>query len=154
MKLTTYEITTAYSFGIRDFSRANLRDANLTGANLTGANLFGTCLSTDNSVPYLSDTEITEAGLEIVGDRVYGYRTALSLRCGDTCYVIRDAPYVAPWFSTDSDTSCHPGIYLASKKWLAMSYSDRSLVRCYCMRSELVHAGDKWRCKRLWVVTE
>jgi hypothetical protein len=49
-------------------------------------------------------------------------------------------------------TQCHPGIYLASRDWLARYYTDVAVVRCYCLRSELVCAGDKWRCKRLWVV--
>jgi hypothetical protein len=48
-------------------------------------------------------------------------------------------------------TACHPGIYLAGKSWLEDNYESAEYVRCYCYRSELVHAGDKWRAQRIFV---
>ena len=130
---------------------ANLTDANLTGADLTGANLNGTCLDPEAPVPELTDKEILRAGLEIEGDLVYGWRTRFSIHCGYTMYEPGKC-YTAPWFSVCQGTSCHPGIYLASKEWLDHEYGEYSRVRCYCRRDELIHAGNKWRCKRLWVV--
>jgi len=141
-----------------NLNRANLRGANLHGANLSDINLgdailIDTILDPTNEIPALSDAEILAAGLEIVGDRVYGYRTARSTHCGNTDYTVRDEPYVAPCFSTAAN-KCHPGRYMASKQWMDDNVQDYSadLVRCYCLRSELIHVGDKWRCKRLWIV--
>ena len=137
---------------------ADLRYANLIGANLLGADLSGTCLDPDAPIPTIPDSEIVNnAGLEIQTvdneERVYGWRTETSQHAGNTHYVPKNEPYEAPVFSVDTDTSCHPGIYLASENWLAHNYYvDVPLVRCYCLRSELIHAGDKWRCKRLWVI--
>jgi hypothetical protein len=143
-----------------DLSGANLSGANLSGANLretifTGTVLTNTILDPNAKLPKLSKKEIEEAWLEIQGDRVYGWRTKYSQYIGNTRYTVEGSPYVAPVFSVDTETSCNPGIYLASKEWLVENYGKcPSLVRCYCLRSELLHAGDKWRCKRLWVVEE
>ena len=133
-------------------SGANLSGANLSGTDLSGAYLSNTCLDTSASVPAITDAEIVAAGFTIDGDKVYGYRTAQSRHCGNTKYVVREEPYIPPYFSIDNGTSCHPGIYLASKSWLEKEYPYDGYVRCYCLRTELVGAGDKWRCKRLWIV--
>jgi hypothetical protein len=135
-----------------DLSSADLRGANLCDANLCGANLTSTCLDPAALLSIIPDSNIEAAGLRIHGPWVYGWRTARSQHAGSTEYAIRDEPYVAPWFSVDSETSCHPGIYLAGKSYLAKEYDGHALVACKCLRSELVHAGDKWRCKRLWIV--
>jgi len=130
---------------------ATLTEADLANTNLTGANLTGTCLDPEAPVPYLTDKEILDAGLEIEGDLVYGWRTKTSIHCGYTMYELGEC-HEAPWFSVCRETSCHSGIYLASKEWLDHEYGEYSRVRCYCRRDELIHARDKWRCKRLWVV--
>ena len=153
--LTRANLTNAHLFKA-NLAEANLAGADLTGANLAGAdltnaNLTGTCLDPEAPVPGLSDEEILRAGLEIDGDLVYGWRTKISIHCGDTTYEPGKC-YEAPWFSVCQETSCHPGIYLTSEEWLDYKYGERSRVRCYCRRDELIHAGDKWRCKRLWVV--
>jgi len=137
-------------------SDANLRSADLSGADLSdadlsGASLAGTCLDPARPVPALTDAELDAAGLELDGAWVLGWRTARSMYVGSTEYRPGTA-HAAPWFSVDSGTPCHPGIYIASSAWL-----DRELgchvarVRCRALRAELVHAGDKWRAKRLWV---
>ena len=135
-----------------DLSGANLSLANLGDANLSGANLRDTCLAPNAPIPAIPDSEILASGLEIRGDQIWGYRTAKSQYVGCTRYEPREAPYVAPYLSTDAGTECHPGIYLAGPDYMRSEYPDAEFVRCYCLRSELVHAGDKWRCKRLWVV--
>ena len=134
-----------------DLTKAYLTGAKLAWANLAGAKLAGTILDPAAPVPPVTDEEITAAGLEIRGEQVWGWRTATSQHCGLTAYVPGQC-YEAPWFSVDTKTDCHPGIYLAGKAWLDENYPDKPHVRCYCLRSELVHAGDKWRAKRLWVV--
>jgi hypothetical protein len=130
--------------------RPDLRDANMIGADLRGANLTGTCLDPANTPPTLTDEEITTAGLIVDGDLVRGWRTNVSQVCGNTSYE-PGSHHVAPWFSTDSETPCHPGIYLASKGWLASNHEGASIVPCHCLRSELVHAGDKFRAKQIWI---
>jgi hypothetical protein len=141
---------------------ANLEDANLLGANLLGANLRranlqgailkGTCLDPKAKLPRLLIEDIKAVGLEIKGKFVYGWRTQRSRYCGSQEYVPGRC-HKAPAFSVDTNTSCHPGIYFASKDWFEKKYGkDIKLVQCFCLKSELVHAGNKWRCKRLWIV--
>jgi hypothetical protein len=134
-----------------DLYGASLRDANLTGAVLEGADLYGTCLDPEAPIPPITDEQLLESGLEPRGDRVYGWRTSTSRYVGSTQYVERPDPYVAPYFSV-SPTECHPGIYLASREWLRTNDYGEPLVRCYCLRAELHRAGDKYRCRRLWIV--
>ena len=131
---------------------ANLHWANLAGAGLSGADLSDTCLDPNAPVPAITDAEITAAGLETRDDRIYGYRTLRSLYCGDTEYT--PGEHVASVFSVDRHTECHPGIYFASREWLVEKHPQESLVRCYALRTETVHAGGKWRAKRIWVTEE
>ena len=133
-----------------NLGRANLSDANLSGADLSGADLAGTCLDPANTLPTLTDEEIAAVGLIVDGDLVRGWRTSVSRVCGNTSYE-PGSHHVAPWFSTDSETPCHPGIYLASQEWLASNHPGDSIVPCHCLRSELVHAGDKFRTKQIWI---
>ena len=133
-----------------DLRGANLRGAGLRGADLRGANLAGTCLDPANTLPTLTDEEIAAVGLIVDGDLVRGWRTSVSRVCGNTSYE-PGSHHVAPWFSTDSETPCHPGIYLASQEWLASNHPGDSIVPCHCLRSELVHAGDKFRTKQIWI---
>jgi hypothetical protein len=140
-----------------DLRGANLEGAELQGAylkraNLQGANLQNTCLAPDAvcAAPP-TDEDITQAGLELRGDKVYGWRTETSRHCGSAFYEV-GKEYEAPWFSVDHTTPCHPGLYLAGKEWLEENYPNAGVVRVYCLCSELVHAGDKWRARRLWVV--
>jgi hypothetical protein len=134
-----------------DFRGAILNHTHLYYTELTGANLTGTCLDPEAPVPELTDKEILDAGLEIRGDLVYGWRTKISQHADSTVYGI-GREYRAPWFSVCRYTDCHPGLYLASWEWLRKRYTYQPRVRCYCRRDELVHAGDKWRAKRLWIV--
>ena len=162
MRVNGYEIGPGANLSGVNLSGVNLSGVNLSGANLSGAYLgwvclrgailTGTCLDPTAPVPNITDAEIDAAGLEINDDLVYGWRTAQSQHCGDTIYEPGQC-YTAPAFSVCRDTPCHPGLYLAGWDWLrGSSYGNCVLVRCYCRRDELVHAGDKWRCKRLWVV--
>jgi hypothetical protein len=131
---------------------AKLKGAYLERANLQSANLENTCLAPDAvcAAPP-TDRDIAKAGLELHGDRVYGWRTRQSQHCGSTVYEV-GKEYTAPWFSVDHTTECHPGLYLAGRKWLTENYYGVEVVRVYCKRDELVRAWDKWRARRLWVV--
>jgi hypothetical protein len=135
-----------------DFTGAILTNTNLMGTRLTGTVLTDTCLDPEAIIPSLIDEEIMAAGLEMDGEWVYGWRTEQSQFVGSTKYVPREEPYIAHVFSVDQNTPCHPGIYLASHGWLDYHYKRRKpIVRCHCKRDELIHAGDKWRAKRLWI---
>jgi hypothetical protein len=90
--------------------------------------------------------------LEIDGESwVYGWRTKRSQCVGNTVY--EPGIYTATVFSVDTETECHPGIYIASEAWLKSNYPGKEVVRCRCRRIELLHAGDKWRCKQLEVLS-
>jgi hypothetical protein len=141
---------TGANLGDADLKRADLRGADLTGANLTGANLSGTCLDHEAPIPPIDDDVLLDAGLEIVGDRVYGWRTARSQHVGSTVYS-PGSEHVAPWFSV-AETECHPGIYLAGEVWLDRNAVDLPRVRCWTLRNDLHRAGDKFRCRKLNVV--
>jgi hypothetical protein len=131
---------------------ANLQNAYLWGANLLGANLDKTCLDPKAKLPRLLIEDIKAAGFKVKGKLVYGWRTQRSQHCGSQEYVPGRC-HKAPAFSVDTNTPCHPGIYLASKDWLEKEYDkDIKLVQCFCRKDELVCAENKWRCKRLWIV--
>jgi hypothetical protein len=134
-------------------SGADLSGASLRRANLSGADLRLTCLDSANIPAPSENQEILYAGLEVSSDGfvVTGYRTITSVHVSDTRYEPSPDPYCAHVFSTDPSTDCHPGIYLASRDWIMRAYPNRPIVRCHCLRAELVHAHDKWRCKRLWI---
>ena len=161
-KMNKEKFLKRYSRGERDFSRANLRGANLGGAdlrgadlgwaNLGGANLSGTILA-KGPLPLILSDDIIGAGLETDGGFVIGWRTKKSTIIGTTTYEPGKV-YTAPVFSTCQDSPCHPGIYFASKEWLIENYGSAQLVRCCCLRSELLHVGNKWRCKRLMILPE
>ena len=139
-----------------DLTRANLYGANLSWASLAGARLTGTYLDPAAPLPALTDDAIRAVELEPDGERVWGWRTAMSRHCGSTEYKPRRAAYKAPWFSVDAGTDCHPGIYISNRKWLAGEYKGVPLVRCWCRRDELLLVAAKGggRCKRLWVVSD
>ena len=130
--------------------RAFLSGANLTGANLSRAILSNTILDPNLKCPAYSDSDIETTGLEIDNDKIYGYRTKKSQHCGSTIYEPGQC-YEAPYFSICQNTSCHPGLYLASKSWLAENYPDVEYVKCYALRNEIVISGGKIRAKRLWI---
>jgi hypothetical protein len=132
--------------------RADLRRADLRGTVLRGADLSGTCLD-PTALPRNAYTAIAMAGLEIDAEGwVWGWRTARSLLVGATVYVPREEPYEAPEMSVCTDTSCHPGIYFASRAELELRFAP--LVRCRA-RVEETHVVSRKkgaRTKRLWIV--
>jgi hypothetical protein len=139
-----------------DLRGADLAGADLRGANLAGADLSGTCLDPAAPVPVLTDDEITAAGLEI-GEHegraiVRGWRTCKSQHVGSNEYT--PGWHEAPVFSVSVETPCHPGIYFASMAWLIREYEIPHVVRCWAYRDELIHAGDKWRAKRIFVESQ
>ena len=140
-----------------DLSGAILRGADLTDADLRDAYLRGTCLSPDARMPRWTRDEAISAGLEIgiVDGRVvvWGYRTAVSRFAGSTKYT-PGRWYDANALSVDTSTDCHPGVYLASREWLRAEYPGADLVRCYAYADEVVHAGEKWRARRIFVTEE
>lgn len=136
-----------------DFTGANFADTGLSNASFKGAILTGTCLDPAAPIPAIADADLAgfdlriEAGIEYV----YGYRTRRSKHIGITEYE-PGMTYTAPWFSVCPDTSCHPGIYMATAAWLAAEYPYSNKVRCRCLRKDLHKAGDKFRAKAIEVL--
>ena len=133
-------------------SGANLSGADLSEANLPGADLYETCLDPNATMEKPTPAEISNAGLTDDGIHIYGYRTAESRFRGNTTYT--PGLHKAPYFSVDRNTFCHPGIYFASREWLRNNNYEGKIVRCRARIDETVHAGNKWRAKRIWVLNE
>jgi hypothetical protein len=130
---------------------ARLEGARLEGARLEGAYFCGTCLDPLNHIEKISDEILENAGFEVEGDFVVGYRTEVSTVTGTTKY-IPGAVYTAPYFSTDTSTACHPGLYFAPLEWMKKHYQFYKYVRVAAVNGEIVHARGKWRAKRLIVL--
>lgn len=131
---------------------ADLREANLYGANLHGANLRGTCLDPRN-IGNITENKLRSHGFEIDADGMaIGYRTKKSVVCGTTDY--RIGRYVAPWFSTCGKTECHPGIYVGTHEYIQNMYNSEGIVCVKFWPSSCVKAGNKFRCKEIFVVDE
>ena len=150
---------------------ADLRGANLSGANLTGADFWdanlreadlrGTCLDPASPLPSLdlgNDAAAFATNAKTTENDpgfLYGWRTAKSSHCTTKGVYVTYEPgceYVAPWFSV-ADTECHPGLYLApSIEWLENNDYEGPFVMVKALKSETIKAGEKYRCKRFWVL--
>jgi uncharacterized protein YjbI with pentapeptide repeats len=158
-RLCGANLSWALMFGA-DLSWANLSYANLEKADLRhtvlahtildGANLRGTVLDPLAPMPEVSDEELLAEGFHLRGDRVYGWRTAVSTMSGEA--YVPGTTVRAPYFSLDVSTCCHPGIYLAGLDWLRTFYPREPLVYVSCRRGDILHAGSKWRAKEIKVI--
>jgi hypothetical protein len=136
-----------------DLINVDLQHTTLKRTNLDNTNLKNTILDPLNKIPSLTDEEILKDGLEIDGGFVLGWRTQESQVIIGHIYE-PGVVYTAPIFSTCQETSCHPGIYLSSRNFFTRSYSNYKLVRVACRRDELIHAGSKWRARRIMVLPD
>ena len=135
-----------------DLRGANLRETDLTDTNLTGADLRDTVLS-PLRLPHDATAELIESGIPVIDSIAYAWRTKRSPFNGKELYF--PGRYVAPVFSTCSDTPCHPGIYFATTKWLRQEYGYLiELVPCATWVSCVCAAEEKFRTKELWVFEE
>lgn len=145
-------------FNWANLNRADLSETNLLGATFYGANLNGTCLDPKAVVPLLTDKEILDAGLEIDGSFIFGWRTKNSLYNGLYNGLMTYHPgscYSSPVFSVDPNSRYHPGLYFSAKKFIPRNFARRILVYVAAIRTEVVRVGDKeWRAKRLLVLSE
>jgi len=133
------------------FVNSRLESVSMEETVFNNCDLYGTILDPNKTFDPPSIHALNVAGLNLFNGKVYGYRTLKSRHFGSTEYVPRDEPYKAPYFSTDKETACHPGIYLAGIKYLNYEYGDGFYARVYCLHNEMIQAADKFRCKRLWV---
>lgn len=136
------------NLGGADLRDADLRDAALGGADLGDADLSRTCLDPAAALPKLP---AYFDGMEHDAEYIYGWRTKKSRHCRETEYV--PGVYVAPWFSVDISTECHPGLYFASRQWCEKEYTGTDLVRVKVAKSDALRTqGGKWRCRKFEVV--
>lgn len=130
-----------------DLSGADLSRAQLMGTDLSGANLSRTALDTSAPIPDAT-AALTVAGIAVRGGIVYAYRTARSTHAAEGDYET-PGEYVAPWFSVDPLTDCHPGLYLASRDWLEREYPGCPLVGVRArVEDVLATVGGKFRARR------
>ena len=158
-----------------DLSRADLYGANLSGANLSGANLSGanlsgadlsradlsranlskTVLDPKNKIkPSLARKWLKSRGIHVdIGGNFIAWRTKISQHMGVTVYV--PGCYSAPVFSTDKKSSCHPGLYLASKNWLKDTYDENiRLVRVLANVRDAFPVDNKMRVRKFEVLSD
>jgi len=126
---------------------ANLRDVDLRDVDLRYADLCGTCLDPEAIIPY---QDLSELG-DVKDGYVYAWRTARSMHVGNNVYESGQT-YVAPSFSVDEMSSCHPGIYLAPRDYLIAQYGLTTFVRVRALVSDVLRAGDKYRARRIEVL--
>jgi hypothetical protein len=108
----------------------------------------GTCLDPGAPIPV---SDLSGLG-ELINGYVYAYRTARSLHVGSTEYRSGQT-YTAPVFSVDSDSPCHPGIYLAPRAWLDREYPREPIVRVRArVEDTLAVAGGKYRARQIEVL--
>jgi len=60
--------------------------------------------------------------------------------------------YQAPYFSIDTTSACHPGLYFATKEWLAKECLSQPLVKVRTHVDSIVAAGDEFRARWLDVI--
>lgn len=133
---------------------ANLARANLAGANLAGANLANTCLDPNNVIdpePVIqwcanNNIPVDEDGYFVA------WRTKKSRYIGSTVYEVGQT-YTAPWFSTDANTDCHPGLYFATREYLEKSERGCDTVAVRVNVNDAVIIPSKGgRCRKFTVV--
>ena len=146
--LTGANLSGAYLTGAT-LTGAYLTRAYLTRANLTGANLTNTVLDPLAILPLPTADQWRSWGFEVEGDKIWCWRTATSQHCGSTDYTPA-GEYVAPVFSIDQFTACHPGIYFGTKEWCETNYPRVPIVRGYVLITEAIKAQDKFRAKRFF----
>ncbi len=140
---------------IRSGAEKNLSGANLSGADLSRANLSKTVLAPKNKInsriarKWLKAREIH---VDIAGNFI-AWRTQQSIHIGSIFYM--PGVYIAPVFSTDKNSTCHPGLYLADKKWLQNEYgSDIALVRVLANVRDAFPVADKMRVRKFEVLSD
>jgi uncharacterized protein YjbI with pentapeptide repeats len=142
-----------------DLRSANLTDANLCkadlrGADLRDANLYGANLSKTVLDPKAPMPTLNLYGLTVEGEYVIGYRTKRSRYCGNTTYEAGES-YEAPWFSVDTRTDCHPGMYFyTSLKDARVEFPNDPLVKVKAPIGDTLRADAKIRTKRLFVMED
>ncbi len=128
---------------------AYLQRANLQRANLQDAYLQGTCLTAVLSAyAWAVSTRCEFRTLEF-RTLVLASRTAGQIHMGGERYQPGHL-YVAPWFSRDVATDCHPGLYLAGGPDCPLD-GDRLLVACWL--DEILVTATKARVPKFRTVT-
>jgi uncharacterized protein YjbI with pentapeptide repeats len=141
-----------------DFTRANLTGARLTHAHLRYTNfndaiLDGTCLDPLALVPKtdLSAFKRTQNG------KLIGYRTSRSVHVTGHNYEPGQS-YLAPFFSKDTGTDCHPGLYVLPDLESARALAQERQTNIVVVHIDPAHAmrtvGGNYRCKAFTVVKE
>jgi uncharacterized protein YjbI with pentapeptide repeats len=138
------------------FNNATMTGADLQGANLfktdfSGAILSGTSLDPSAPISLPSVLDLLEFGFEVDGEMVYGWRTTISQAFPEITY-LSGTTCTAPVFSNDTKSVCHPGLHFGPKEVIENMFPGQSLVRCACIRSEMVKVGDVWRAKKLIIL--
>jgi hypothetical protein len=147
--------------------KADLRGTNLSGAdlsrtdlrhtNLSDANLSCTILDPRQWIPEPSLEEAVADGLGVVEKEdiyIYGWRTFYSQQNLLSHTEYTPGVYTASVFSCCIKTECHPGIYFGPRWQMHEWYGAEKIVRCRTRRRDCLHAGRKWRTRRLEILSQ
>ena len=134
-----------------DLKGTKLQGADLREAIFTNANVSDTVL--DPSMPCPDATEALRAAGLPIDDQgfVLAYRTEVSIHFGTQRYEVGQR-YQAPYFSIDTTSAWHPGLYLATKEQLTKEHPGKPWVKVRTHVDSVVAAGDRFRARWLEVI--
>lgn len=143
--------------GYAEFVNCDLSDADLTATVLKYTRfdnciLTGTCLDPDSPI-----SDEGRAGIysyfPVEDDGTFvAYRTSVSQHVGRTVYTPGET-HIAPIFSTDMGTGCHPGLFFNTLDGMERNYpaSDWVKVRVNIKDAMRTNSG-KFRCRQFEVL--
>lgn len=131
--------------------KADLRETNLMMTDLSDADIRETCLDPANEIPDAS-MAIIAAGFAVNSDGDFrAMRTKKSIYVSETVYT--EGLYVAPYFSTDTLTDCHPGLYFCTEAYYKERYEWQDAVTVQVnIRDCVATVGGKFRCRKFIVL--
>lgn len=131
-----------------NFKNACLRDMDVTNTHFVNCDFTSTVFDPKAKMPPLRKNH----GFEKVGRRLIGYRTKRSRFAGNNFYLVGET-YTAPIFSVDTETECHPGLYVLPShdafynEFNLFELRDYGMIKVSFSPKDLLEAGEKWRVK-------
>lgn len=131
-----------------NFKNACLRDMDVKNTHFVNCDFTSTVFDPKAKMPPLRKNH----GFEKVGRRLIGYRTKRSRFAGSNFYRLGET-YTAPIFSVDTETECHPGLYVLPShdafynEFNLFELRDYGMIKVSFSPKDLLEAGEKWRVK-------
>jgi uncharacterized protein YjbI with pentapeptide repeats len=137
------------SFILANLNKSNFSGTYLGNTNFDKADLSSTILDPNAKIPSqdLSDWEIWEDGL------LRGWRSENSpyYPASSGFKYIPGRTYVAPVFSLDISTVCHPGLHVCTSIKDAFVWGYKIIEVAICPE-DIIQSMGKWRCRKFKVI--